>query len=243
MCRNCWESLEPWQGPVCPRCGIPFATDVALDSSSALCPQCRKEEFDFDAARAYGVYAGKIRAAILRMKFQGRERLGLKLGGLLAASWDWVAKNSEGELPVLVPVPLHSSRQRERGFNQAELLAWGLGRELEKRPNHHPLQLETDAVRRTRVTLPQTGLSLRQRHENVRGVFDVVAPERLAGRVAVLVDDVMTTGATVSACAAALKRAGVRKVLALTLARATPQFPDDVSPAAREAVDDSARAR
>lgn len=232
-----------WQGAACARCGIPFASQAALDSNLPICAKCRTEEFEFDAARTYGIYAGNLRTAILRVKFQERERLGLKLGGLLTSNWGWVEENSEAECPALVPIPLHASRQKERGFNQAELLARGLGRELEKRRGRHSFQLETRLVRRTRVTVPQTGLSLRQRHENVRGVFEVVAPERLGGRVVVLVDDVMTTGATVSACAGALKRAGARKVLALTLARATPQFPDDVSPEGRGPVDDSARPR
>lgn len=216
---------------------------MALEADLPICADCRGEEFEFDAARAYGVYRGNLRTAILRMKFQGRERLGLKLGGLLAARWHWVEENLDSESPLLVPVPLHVSRQKERGFNQAELLAAGLRRELEKRRERQPIRPETRAVRRTRVTIPQTGLSLRQRHENVRGVFSVVAPDRLSGREAVLVDDVMTTGATVSACAGALKRAGARKVLVLTLARATPQFPDDVSAAEREPVDDSGRGR
>jgi ComF family protein len=243
VCRNCWQSFEPWRGAACLRCGVPFGSQVALDANLPICAKCRTEEFEFDAARAYGVYTGKLRTAILRTKFQGRERLGLNLGGLLASIWGWVEEKSCADSPVLVPVPLHASRQRERGFNQAELLARGLSRELERRPKPYPFQLETRAFRRTRVTVPQIGLSLRQRHENVRGVFDVVAPERLSGRVVVLVDDVMTTGATVSACAGALKRVGAGKVLVLTLARATPQFPDDVSSEGREPVDDTAPSR
>ncbi len=243
VCGPCWEGFEPWQGAACARCGVPFASSAALDSNSPICAKCRGEEFEFDAARPYGVYSGYLRAAILLTKFQGRERLGLKLGTLLESRWDWVVENSLGELPVLMPIPLHASRQRDRGFNQAELLAAGLRRALESRGKRPSLRLETRPLRRTRATLPQTGLSLRQRHENVRGVFSVVAPERVNGQVVVLVDDVMTTGATVSACAGALKRAGARKVLALTLARATPQFPDDDSAAGSEPVDEPARAR
>ena len=172
------------------------------------------------------------------MKFQGRERLGRKLGALLDSKWGWVEENSPGETPVLVPVPLHISRQRERGFNQAELLAAGLHRALEERHGVRSVRLETRLLRRTRQTKSQTGLSLHQRKENVRGVFSVAAPERIKGRIVVLVDDVMTTGATVSACAGALVRAGARKVLALTLARATPQFPDDDAAPGLEPVDD-----
>ena len=243
ICPACWESLEPWQGPGCERCGVPFSSSAALDSNIQTCADCRGEEFGFDAARPYGIYSGHLRTAILLTKFQRRERLGLKLGTLLASRWDWVEENSPGESPVVVPVPLHVSRQRQRGFNQAESLAAGLRRTLEERSIRPPLRWETRAVLRTRATPPQTGLSLRQRRENVRGVFSVVAPNLVEGRVVALIDDVMTTGATVSACAGALKRAGARKVLALTLARATPQFPDSDSAADSEPVDDAARAR
>ena len=140
---------------------------------------------------------------------------------------------------VLVPVPLHPSRQRERGFNQAELLARGLAgslREAGKGP-----RLETRCLRRTRPTPPQTGLSLAARRENVRGVFAVDHPEVVRDLEAVLVDDVMTTGATLSACAAALKRAGATRVWALTLARATPQFPDFDAEAHAVSVDEFGR--
>jgi ComF family protein len=165
------------------------------------------------------------------------------MGTLLESRWDWVRENSAGEPPLLMPVPLHASRQRERGFNQAELLARGLRGALGKRDDGRSVRLETRALRRTRPTISQTGLSLRQRKENVRGVFSVTAPQGIAGRLVVLVDDVMTTGATVSECAGALKQAGAREVLALTLARATPQFPGDDSDADTEPVDDSAHVR
>lgn len=158
----------------------------------------------------------------------------------MAAAWEWVAGQCEGESPLIVPVPLHPGRERERGFNQAGLLASGLARELARRNAGKGPRVEVRCLRRLRPTLPQTGLSLHQRHENVRGVFAITSPERVSGRVVVLVDDVMTTGATVSACAGALKQAGAGKVLVLTLARATPEFPDTLAPAPNEAVDDSA---
>ena len=132
----------------------------------------------------------------------------------------------EGEQPLILPVPLHSSRQLERGFDQAELLARGLVRALRRESEWQSLRVETRCLRRTRATLPQSGLSLVARRENVRGVFAVTDPKRVEDRTVVLVDDVMTTGATLSACAASLKAAGARRVFALTVARATPEFPD-----------------
>jgi ComF family protein len=128
---------------------------------------------------------------------------------------------------MVVPVPLHRYRQRQRGYNQAELLAQGFVKGLARRTvGAKTLRLETRCLRRLRSTQPQTGLDPRARLDNVRGVFAVVFPERIREKTILLVDDVMTTGATVSACAEALKGAGARRVVVLTLARATPQFPD-----------------
>jgi ComF family protein len=177
-------------------------------------------------ARSFGLYAGNLRQAILELKFRRRERLGKRLGELLVEVWTGVEELAALDAPVLVPVPLHSSRERERGFNQAQLLAEGLKRGLARLPGSRTLEIAPRCLWRTRATVPQTGLSLTARHENVRGVFAVSMPEVIRGRVAVLIDDVMTTGATLSACAAALKQAGAQRVLGLTLARATPDFPD-----------------
>jgi ComF family protein len=182
---------------------------------------CRQGEPEFDRARSYGLYTGNLRKAILRLKFHGREYLGQRLGALLARAWEALPKPDSA---IVAPVPLHHSRRRERGFNQAELLARGLVRSLRKEESG--LRLVTGSLRRIRATVPQVGLSVSARHENVRGVFSVGRPEDVRNRTVVVVDDVMTTGATLSACAAALKRAGAARVLALSLARATPQFPD-----------------
>ncbi len=211
-----------------------------MQSADPRCAQCRREEYDFDRARSFGPYARALRAVILQLKF--RERLGKRLGELLVPVWRSVNELRESETPVVVPVPLHRSRERQRGFNQAELLARALTRRLgrEERGGQGP-QVEARCLVRTRPTLPQTGLSPSARRENVRGVFAVSAPEHVRGRTAVLVDDVMTTGATLSACAAALKRARAGRVIALTLARATPQFPDTASAMDAVPVDESSR--
>ncbi len=195
----------------------------AADSADPLCGVCRQGDLEFDMARSYGVYAGNLRQAILHLKFYGREHLGLRLGALLANTWEALPGLDS---PVIVPVPLHPSRRRQRGFDQAELLARGLIRGLRRGNRFRSLQTALNTLRRTRATPPQVGLSASARRENVRGVFSVARPERVRNRVVVVVDDVMTTGATLSACARALKQAGASSVLALTLARASPQFPD-----------------
>ena len=226
ICPHCWESLRPWLGPHCECCGLPLASEQAAELGDALCAPCRLGEQDFDRARSFGLYTGNLRKAILHLKFYGREYLANRLGELLLRPFEAL---TECDSALVAPVPLHPSRSRQRGFNQAELLARGLIRKI--RRNEAGLELAADLLRRIRPTSPQVGLSPSARRENVRGVFAVSEAERVRNRTVLLVDDVMTTGATLSACAAALKRAGAARVMALSLARATPQFPDAVSSA------------
>lgn len=161
---------------------------------------------------------------VLRAKFSHDERLGVRLGELLALTWGLLPNMCES--PLIVPIPLHRSRHRQRGFNQAEQLAAGLVRALRRQRDTAVPQVEKSCLRRRRATPPQTGLSASARRENLRGAFQVIEPDQVQGRGIVLIDDVMTTGATLSECARVLKRAGAVQVLGLTLARATPQFPD-----------------
>jgi ComF family protein len=211
------------------RCGLPFASLSTLDSATPQCGHCRANEPEFDKARSFGIYSGSLRQLILQLKFGRRERLGKRLGELLTSVWDSVEELHGLALPLIVPVPLHASRQRERGFNQAELIAAGLVHGLQGRSCRPPLVLAAGYLRRCRATLSQTGLRRAARGENLRGAFQVVQPERVRERPVVLIDDVMTTGATLSACARTLKGAGAEQVTGLTLARATPQFPDVAS--------------
>ncbi len=205
---------------------MPFASPHALDSIVARCGECRDDAQAFDGARTFGIYAGRLRQVVLRLKFGADERLGGRLGQMLATAWDSLPQAGDFVSPVIVPVPLHPSRRRERGFNQSELLAAGLVRALRRRSDEAAPQIAKACLRRKRPTPPQTGLSVAARRENLRGAFEVTKPEEVRGRHIVLVDDVMTTGATLSACARALKRAGAAKVMGLAVARATPQFPD-----------------
>lgn len=226
VCAACWSGLKPWDGPRCSRCGLPFPSERALDAAEPLCADCRGNEFRFDAARSFGIYRDQLRRAIVHLKFRPRERWGRKLGALLAQTWEANLEIFEAESAGwrIVPVPLHRGRQRERGYNQAEALARGLIASLRK--GSRGLKLDTHCLKKTRATQPQTGLSPAERRENVRGAFAVSDSGNMKDRPLVLIDDVMTTGATLSACAAILKDAGARRVVALTLARATPQFPD-----------------
>ena len=214
---------------------------MGVSAAQSLCFQCTEGEFAFDSARSLGLYGGVLRALILQLKFHRRERLGERLGARLAEIWDPLGGACGDGRTLLVPVPLHGSRERERGFNQSALLAGGLSHALAR--THGGAGIEARALLRTKATPPQTGLSFSARRENVRGAFSVVEPDWVRGRVVVLVDDVMTTGSTLSACAEALKAAGAERVLALTLARATPQFPDREAMASPGRVDDFGRGR
>jgi len=153
-------------------------------------------------------FEGVIREAVHRLKYRGRTALAESLGELMAAYW--VQHSMLADL--IVPVPLHAARMRERGYNQAALLA----REMARRVG---LEVDEQTLVRQRATDPQVELNAKQRKENVRDAFSC-SSNALAGKQVLLIDDVCTTGATLEACAVALYTQGVRGVQALTLARA-----------------------
>ncbi len=203
LCEPCWEALPRHRGPLC-RCGLP------LPAPLALCGRCRRGLSPFAAGASLGPYEGGLRTAIHELKYRGRRRVARRLADALLA--DPSASALLGQAEVLVPVPLHPRRRRERGFNQAELLAFELGRRT-------GLPVAGDALVRRKDTAPQTGLSAARRRQNVAGAFSVRRRARVAGRVVVLVDDVLTTGATALACARALKDAQAGEVRLLAVAR------------------------
>jgi ComF family protein len=156
-----------------------------------------------DRARAIGPYEGALRGIVHALKYDARRSLAAPIAALMRRHGADILNGAD----CVVPVPLHRSRRRERGFNQAADLARHLGL---------PAVL---ALRRVRATKTQTGLPAAQRHRNVRDAFRMSSGRGLTGAIVVLVDDVCTTGATLEACATVLKRAGVREVRALTAAR------------------------
>lgn len=204
VCARCWQSILPLTPPLCDRCGDPLPTWRSISVPLARCPRCRRSRRFVDHARAIGAYDGALGAIIHALKYEGRRSLAQPLAEMMRVR----GAATLGGAACVIPVPLHPSRRRHRGFNQAADLA-----------SHLPLPLVA-ALGRTRATPTQTGLPAARRHGNVRDAFRVTrAGRQLAGAVVVLVDDVSTTGATLEACARELKRAGVREVRALTAAR------------------------
>ena len=209
FCPDCLKTLELISEPYCPTCGIPYATE-GLDPH--LCGDCLGGVHLFDRARATGFYRGLLREVIHRFKYGGQTFLARPLAKIAVASGKELAKLHKVDL--IIPVPLHSKRLRQRGFNQASLLARRLGSALK-------IPVDYSSLRRIRWTEPQTGLSRRQRAVNVKNAFDLSRPERIEGKSILLLDDVLTTGETVNHCIRELKRVGgAKEVVVLTVARA-----------------------
>ncbi len=208
FCRDCWETIRPIAGPVCPRCGRPFDSPLALIASPGhLCGPCRKKSPAFDRALSPYRYEGVLEKALRLFKYRRRDALATPLAELMLISADKLPAVS-----LIIPVPLHHSRLRSREFNQALLLADRIADRL-------GLPVSFEQLVRVRATRPQTELDRKERARNVRRAFAVRNPAGLDGQRVLLVDDVLTTGATVNECARALRRAGVESVTVLTLAR------------------------
>ncbi len=203
LCDECLSEVVYVEPPFCARCG-----GALVESPPQLCSRCRSTPLRIDRIRSVAVSEGVLREAVHAFKYDGVTALAAPLGGLLAEYWVshpmWV--------DVVVPVPLHVSRVRKRGFNQAAYLARELARQVD-------LTVDEGILIRHRATVAQVDLDADERKENVRGAFRCVSAGAVAKRV-LLVDDVFTTGSTLEACAMALRRGGARSVQALTLARA-----------------------
>lgn len=209
VCGNCWGGLRFIQPPFCARCGLPFPGAIEHEFE---CANCRDLDLRFEFARAAVVAEGVALEVIHRYKYQRALWFEPFLAGLLrrAASQALLS----GEWHLLVPVPLHSVREREREFNQAERLARAVARTL-------VLPVRGDLIARMEMTRTQTRLSREERAENVRKAFAPRGDCRLNGENVLLVDDVLTTGATTDAAARVLQRLGAGRIGVLTVARAT----------------------
>lgn len=205
ICLNCQKKLPLVVSPLCPLCGIPYRGA----GDDHRCGSCLTNPPHFDIARAPFLYEGPLRDMIHSFKYNRLTHLRKPLSLLALKAADDFMKHGPR---LVVPVPLHHSRLRERGFNQAVLIGQTLSR-------HLSLPMQPDTLTRTRQTEPQIELSAAERRLNVKGAFSVGKPELVAGKRVLLVDDVMTTGSTMDECARELKKAGAEMVIAATIAR------------------------
>lgn len=197
FCPDCRASVTWIREPVCETCGRPF--------DGRLCPACAGDPPAIQSIRAAVYYRDPVRRLIHRFKYEGLFALGRPLGQLMVEAWPrW-----QQPVDLVLPIPLHRRRQRERGYNQSELLV----RELRR---HLGWPSEPGALSRVRQTRPQMGLTAAERRANVHGAFEA-DPAGVGGKRVLLVDDVCTTGSTLTAAAIALREAGARSVTAYCL--------------------------
>jgi ComF family protein len=217
LCGTCWAAITRLGAPTCGVCGAAPPTRAPLAAPAPrivrTCATCAASPPPYDYARSAALYAGELRDALHAFKFGGRRALAGPLGDLAA---EQCAATLPDRIDALIPVPLARERERERGFNQAALLARRIGRRLE-------VPTRPGWLARIRSTRPQSDLSAAERRANVRGAFR--ASELVAGRHLLLVDDVLTTGATASACAGALLETGAREIHLLTACRSFTDRP------------------
>lgn len=209
-CAACNAQLPPVPSPRCPVCGVPFPNAAG---PGHCCPDCLRERFSFDQAASALLYDSAVPALVRAFKYQRNftvlPLLAERLRSTIPASWPATAD-------VIVPVPLHPSRLRQRTYNQALLLA------RRAYPDRNKI-IDPFLLVRIRPTPSQVGQSGTERRRALRDAFAVTAPSRVQGKTVLLIDDVLTTGATANECARVLRRAGATRILVATLARvATP---------------------
>ena len=213
VCPECLDSLAPIRMAQCVLCGQRLAPAQLL-IGNGQCQACCEYPPNFDRAVSYGEYDAGLRDLIHLLKYEGVTPAAGPLGKLLAESIEQLRLKDVDADTVVIPVPLHSSKRRERRFNQSELIARAALKHLSPR-----FELDRNVLVRERQTRSQVGLDREARIQNMHGAFRVTAPQQIKGRTVIIVDDVMTTGTTVSECARVLKRAGAGKVFAATVAR------------------------
>lgn len=200
LCSSCLQQITPIDHHnSCPHCDLPEA--------GQLCPDCQSQLPVFDQLRSYSIYEGVLRQSIHHLKYNND----LPLADTLCRMLIYLFNQQNWKVDLICPVPLSLQRLRQRGYNQSALLAQILAWAVE-------IPYNGKALMRVRETLSQVGLNAEQRRANVKGAF-WADPRLVKEKTVLIVDDIATTSATISACAEALKTAGAGKVYAITLAR------------------------
>ncbi len=208
FCSKCLSRISFIKPPICSCCGFPF---IDYGGADHFCSECISLPQYFSIARSVGRYETSLRDAIHQFKYKGKIAVGETLGKLMA-EYEYDSFSIE-DYSLIVPVPLHPRRLRERGFNQSVVLA----REI---AGEHSISLDFTILKRMIYTEPQVNLDRKKRGSNVKGAFKIMDSEGVKGERVILIDDVYTTGSTVRECARVLIRSGVAEVAVLTLARA-----------------------
>lgn len=216
LCPECRPAFLPIESPKCPICGEMFKSRTGPDH---ICSECLTQKIYFDHIRSAGAYDGALMTAVHSLKYNQKTQLARPLGRLLF--YALISYPEIGGPDIIVPVPLHAAKLKNRGFNQAALILaqWP---EFFRRYGGLIPEIAPDGkiLRRTKQTPTQTGLSRQARKENIRQAFSLAGKNRIQGKTLLLIDDVCTTGATVNECARTLKSGGAACVNVLTLARA-----------------------
>ena len=213
LCQGCFLRLEPLGQRICYSCGIPLPGDVL--GIPGTCSRCRTQGNPFDFARACGNYRGQMRSLILKFKFGHHQRLAYPLAALLQNCYERSGLDLQPDW--IVPVPPHVRRRKERGFDQTLTLSRALSERL-----NIPV---FPGLSRIKPTDPQSGLDLNKRRKNLRNAFRLSQADRLSNQSIVLVDDVMTTGTTISEICRLLRvETSIHTILVLTVARVPSLF-------------------
>jgi ComF family protein len=241
VCPECLAAMHPIEGSLCVICGERISSPYAVTANGGpRCGLCRRVEPVFARAVAYGSYETGLRELIHLLKYSGVRPAANVLGRMLANAITVLENEFQEPSVALVPVPLYRAKRRERGFNQAELIARAA---LKNNSCRGRLHLCAGALIRQRETASQIGLTRHQRRENLRGAFAVSNAGLIRGRELLIVDDVYTTGATVSECARVLQRAGAAKIWVATVARTLKESAQHagVEPLAVDSADEPAQ--
>ena len=230
VCGPCLGALSPQTAALCRVCGEALGLESerflqARGAAEQVCTPCRLAPPVFTRAVAFGVYEAGLREMIQLLKYGGVPAVARPLGDLLASAIEQLGPELASVSPevLMVAVPLFRPKARERGFNQAELLATRAVAALRGRAAGVRFVVAHDVLTRVKPTRSQFGLNPRQRRANLRGAFAVPDAALVKDKTILLIDDIFTTGATARACASALERAGARAVFVATLARAQPE--------------------